>query len=60
MAFREGQRHHLWDGSLVSDEQVKEWISELVEGDGRAYGYLKLHGGWPGTARPLTSWTVTL
>jgi putative transposase len=32
----------LWDGSLVSDEQVKEWISELVEGDGRAYGYLKL------------------
>lgn len=32
----------LWDGSPVSDEQVKEWLSEMMEADGRSYGYLKL------------------
>ncbi|MGE5483583.1 MAG: IS3 family transposase [Ignavibacteriales bacterium] len=26
----------------MSDEQVKEWICELIEGEGYAYGYLKL------------------
>ena len=30
------------DGELVSDEQIKEWISNLIEGEGYAYGYLKL------------------
>ncbi|QRF23186.1 IS3 family transposase [Alicyclobacillus sp. TC] len=30
------------DGSKVSDEQAKEWIMNEIEGDGFAYGYLKL------------------
>lgn len=30
------------DGSMVSDEQIKEWICEMIAGDGFAYGYLKL------------------
>ena len=30
------------DGEKVSDEQVKEWIMDAIEGDGFAYGYLKL------------------
>jgi len=30
------------DGTMVSDEQVKEWICEMIAGDGFAYGYLKL------------------
>lgn len=30
------------DGSMVSDEQVKEWICEIIASDGFAYGYLKL------------------
>lgn len=30
------------DGRKVPDAQVQEWICELVEGDGFAYGYLKL------------------
>lgn len=29
-------------GQRFSDEQVKEWIMEAIEGDGFAYGYLKL------------------
>jgi putative transposase len=30
------------DGKRISDEQLKEWLLELVEGDGQAYGYRKL------------------
>lgn len=30
------------DGRKVSDEQVKDWIMDALEGDGFAYGYLKL------------------
>ncbi|MCF8568628.1 IS3 family transposase [Alicyclobacillus tolerans] len=30
------------DGEKVSNEQVKEWLMEAIEGDGFAYGYLKL------------------
>ncbi|HHV78424.1 MAG TPA: transposase [Firmicutes bacterium] len=30
------------DGAIVSDGQVKEWLCELIEGEGYAYGYLKL------------------
>lgn len=30
------------DGKIVPDEQVKEWLSELVCGDGFPYGYRKL------------------
>ncbi len=30
------------DGRKVSNEQVKEWIMGAIEGDGFAYGYLKL------------------
>lgn len=26
----------------ICDEQIKEWISELIDGDGFAYGYHKL------------------
>ena len=29
-------------GRIVSDDEVKEWICELIEGEGYAYGYLKL------------------
>ncbi|WP_231633368.1 IS3 family transposase [Numidum massiliense] len=29
-------------GQKVSDEQIKEWLMELVSGDGYAYGYRKL------------------
>lgn len=32
-----------WDGRLVPDEQVKEWLCELISGDtGSLYGYRKL------------------
>ena len=30
------------DGKKVSDEQIKEWIIEEIEGDGFNYGYVKL------------------
>ena len=30
------------DGKKVSNEQVKEWLMEAIEGDGFGYGYLKL------------------
>jgi len=30
------------DGKKISDEQIKEWLLEEVEGDGYAYGYRKL------------------
>lgn len=30
------------NGKKVSDEQIKEWLMESVEGDGYAYGYRKL------------------
>lgn len=30
------------DGQKVSDEQIKEWIMEEIEGDGFNYGYVKL------------------
>jgi putative transposase len=30
------------DGNRISDEQIKEWLLELVAGDGQAYGYRKL------------------
>lgn len=33
---------HTQDGRKVSDEQVKDWIMDAIEGDGFAYGYLKL------------------
>ena len=29
-------------GKRISDEQIKEWLLELVAGDGQAYGYRKL------------------
>lgn len=29
-------------GRIVSDDEVSEWICELIEGEGYAYGYLKL------------------
>ena len=29
-------------GRQICDEQIKEWISELIEGEGYAYGYRKL------------------
>jgi putative transposase len=29
-------------GEKVPDEQIKEWLSELVMGEGFAYGYRKL------------------
>ncbi|AGE21363.1 MULTISPECIES: IS3 family transposase [Geobacillus] len=29
-------------GEKVSDEQIQEWLSELVMGEGFAYGYRKL------------------
>ena len=30
------------DGKRVSDEQIKEWLCDLVCGDGFPYGYKKL------------------
>jgi putative transposase len=30
------------DGKRISDEQIKEWLLELVAGEGQAYGYRKL------------------
>jgi len=30
------------NGAPVSDEQIKEWLLELVAGEGFAYGYRKL------------------
>lgn len=30
------------DGTIVSDEQIKEWLMESISGDGYAYGYRKL------------------
>lgn len=30
------------DGQKVSDEQIKEWIMDEIEGDGFNYGYVKL------------------
>jgi len=30
------------DNKIVSNEQVKEWLCELIVGEGFAYGYLKL------------------
>jgi putative transposase len=30
------------DGHKVSDEQIKEWIMDAIEGDGFNYGYVKL------------------
>lgn len=30
------------NGENVSKEQVKDWLMEAIEGDGFAYGYLKL------------------
>src|SRR5690606_15761965 len=30
------------DGKKISDEQIKEWLCELVCGDGFPYGYKKL------------------
>jgi putative transposase len=30
------------NGKKICDEQIKEWISELIDGDGFAYGYYKL------------------
>jgi putative transposase len=30
------------DGSYVSDEQIREWIMELLEGEGASYGYRKI------------------
>ena len=30
------------DGAMVSDEQINEWICEVIAGDGFAYGYHKL------------------
>lgn len=30
------------DGKIISDEQVKEWLCELICGEGESYGYLKL------------------
>lgn len=30
------------DGEKVSNEQVKEWLMDAIEGDGFGYGYLKL------------------
>jgi putative transposase len=30
------------DEQRISDEQIKEWVSELIAGDGFAYGYRKL------------------
>jgi putative transposase len=36
------QYSYTQDGEKVSDAQVKEWIMDAIEGDGFAYGYLKL------------------
>ncbi|MDI6606703.1 MAG: hypothetical protein QME65_06155 [Candidatus Omnitrophota bacterium] len=30
------------DNKMVSNEQVKEWLCELITAEGFAYGYLKL------------------
>ena len=30
------------DGKKIADEQIKEWLCELVCGDGFPYGYKKL------------------
>ena len=30
------------DGKKITDEQIKEWLCELVFGDGFPYGYKKL------------------
>ncbi|QYY44250.1 hypothetical protein ACKE5C_08870 [Aneurinibacillus thermoaerophilus] len=30
------------DGTKVSDEQIKEWLMEDMEGEAYAYGYRKL------------------
>jgi hypothetical protein len=30
------------DGKKISDEQIKEWLLEEIEGDAYAYGYRKL------------------
>jgi len=30
------------DGSMISDDQIKEWIREMIAGGGFAYDYLKL------------------
>ncbi|MDQ0285646.1 putative transposase [Desulfofundulus luciae] len=40
---RPGSRYTLTkDNTIISNEQVKEWICELVAGEGFTYGYLKL------------------
>lgn len=31
-----------FDGTKVSDEEICEWITEFIEGDGFHYGYRKL------------------
>lgn len=30
------------DGKPISDEQISEWLMELIEGEGASYGYRKL------------------
>jgi putative transposase len=30
------------DGKKVSDEQIKDWIMEMIAGDGYSYGYVKI------------------
>ena len=42
------------DGAIVSDEQVKERLCELIECKGYAYGYLKLARLHHETQRPFT------
>ncbi|MFW5437289.1 transposase [Paenibacillus apiarius] len=32
----------LINGCTISDEQIKEWLMELIAGDGANYGYRKL------------------
>jgi putative transposase len=33
---------YMADGKPISDEQISEWLMELIEGEGAAYGYRKL------------------
>lgn len=37
-----GYSFQIKNGKKISDEQIKEWLMELVAGDGYAYGYRKL------------------
>jgi len=42
MSNQKGKIRLTEDGQKVSDEQIKEWLMDEIEGDGFKYGYVKL------------------